>query len=117
MLSKQAWRVLANPDSLIVCIYKARYFPDCSFWDAEEQHFFLFMAQHIWYKEVIWENSYWQVGDGNDISIFSDNWLPGLELGRPTYSVSNSQEFTRVSDLIEPSGIWNEAKIESFLCS
>ena len=27
MLSKQAWRILTNPNSLITRIYKAKYFP------------------------------------------------------------------------------------------
>ena len=31
MLGKQGWRILSKPDTLITRMYKARYFPRCSF--------------------------------------------------------------------------------------
>ncbi|XP_019183730.1 PREDICTED: uncharacterized protein LOC109178648 [Ipomoea nil] len=35
MLGKQAWRMLTKPDSLVARVYKARYFPKGSFFDAQ----------------------------------------------------------------------------------
>ena len=35
MLAKQAWRLLHEMHSLFYCVYKTRYFPSCSFMDAE----------------------------------------------------------------------------------
>jgi len=34
MLGKQGWRIMTNPNTLIPCIYKARYFPRCDFCNA-----------------------------------------------------------------------------------
>ncbi|XP_062014108.1 uncharacterized protein LOC133730558 [Rosa rugosa] len=34
MLAKQGWRLITKPNSLIAQVLKARYFPHCSFWDA-----------------------------------------------------------------------------------
>ena len=35
MLTKQAWRLIHNEQSLFYRVYKARYFPNCSFLMAE----------------------------------------------------------------------------------
>ena len=35
MLAKQAWRLIQGGQSLFVKVYKARYFPNCSFMEAE----------------------------------------------------------------------------------
>lgn len=34
MISKQTWRILQNPDSLVAKVFKAKYFPDCSIMSA-----------------------------------------------------------------------------------
>ena len=35
MLAKQAWRLIQGGHSLFVRVYKAHYFPNCSFMEAE----------------------------------------------------------------------------------
>ena len=35
LLAKQAWRLIHNTHSLFYRVYKSRYFPNCSFMDAE----------------------------------------------------------------------------------
>lgn len=35
VLAKQAWHLIHGPHSLFYCVYKARYFPTCSFLDVE----------------------------------------------------------------------------------
>lgn len=44
------------------------------------------------------ENSHWQVGNGADISIFSDHWIP--EIGKPTCGSRAETEAVVVSELI-----------------
>ena len=34
LLANQAWRLIHNNHSLFFQVYKARYFPNCSFMDA-----------------------------------------------------------------------------------
>ncbi|XP_019160454.1 PREDICTED: uncharacterized protein LOC109157024 [Ipomoea nil] len=34
LLGKQAWRLVTNPSSLVAQVYKARYYPNCSYFDA-----------------------------------------------------------------------------------
>lgn len=38
MLGKQGWKFITEPDSLVACIYKARYFPSHSYLMAQIWH-------------------------------------------------------------------------------
>ncbi|XP_058748658.1 uncharacterized protein LOC131621615 [Vicia villosa] len=38
MLSKQAWSLMTNPNTLASCLYKAKYFPNCNFLKPEIGH-------------------------------------------------------------------------------
>lgn len=48
LLAKQGWRILENPSSLIAPIYKARYFPQSSFWEAQDPVFPSYSWCNIW---------------------------------------------------------------------
>ncbi|XP_062028887.1 uncharacterized protein LOC133744874 [Rosa rugosa] len=66
MLAKQAWRVIDNPDSLVAQLYKAHYFPNGSFWTAEEHASPSYSWRSIFAsRELLKEGSRWQIGDGN----------------------------------------------------
>ena len=58
MLIKQTWRLVTGSHSLFYQVYKARYFPQCSFMDAELGH----NPSFVWHsllgaREVIREGS------------------------------------------------------------
>ena len=36
LLAKQVWRMINNPSSLSHCVFKARFFPNCSILDAKD---------------------------------------------------------------------------------
>ena len=76
MLAKQAWRLIHHTHSLFYHVYKARYFPKCSFMEAEIGH----NPSYVWWsmvaaKEVIMEGSRWRVRHGRQIEAESQNWL------------------------------------------
>ncbi|XP_024156414.1 uncharacterized protein LOC112164456 [Rosa chinensis] len=108
MLAKQAWRVLNNPSSLIARLYKAKYFPDSTFWDAPSYESPSFSWRSIFSTKELLQSSYcWQVGDGTSISVFSNNWIPALPLGKPTGLRLAVDEVHIVSDLMLGTGGWN----------
>ena len=84
MLAKHTWRLIHHTHSLFYCIYKARYFPNSSFMEAEIEH----NPSYVWWslvaaREVIMEGSRWRVGNGRQIEVGSRNWR--LEGRRPDW--------------------------------
>ena len=76
LLAKQAWRLLHNTHSLFYQVYKSRYFPNCSFMDAELGS----NPSYVWKsllaaREIICEGSKWEVGDGRTIGVTTHKWL------------------------------------------
>ena len=77
LLAKQGWRLIHHPESLAAQILKAKYFPRGSFWEAKIGHQPSFLWSSILHgREVLREGSYWRIGDGNQVSIWQDRWLP-----------------------------------------
>ncbi|XP_024155771.1 uncharacterized protein LOC112163728 [Rosa chinensis] len=108
MLAKQAWRIITNPSSLVARLYKAKYYPDNSFWEATTHASPSYSWRSIFStRDLLREHCWWQVGDGRNIGVFSDNWVLGLTTGKPTFSVLAQSEVSRVSDLIGDTGEWN----------
>ncbi|CAN6553756.1 unnamed protein product [Malus baccata var. baccata] len=84
LLAKQCWRLLSDPMSLWARVVKARYFPNCSFWDAAKGG----RASWAWSsllvgREVLRKGAHWQIMGGHDVRVWVDRWLPSLPLGRP----------------------------------
>ena len=74
MIAKQAWRLLHHTHSLFYCVYKARFFPNCSFLEAELVHKPSFVWRSlIAAREVVVRGSRWRVGDGSRILVLSSN--------------------------------------------
>ena len=70
MLAKQAWRLLNHQNSLFFRVYKARYFPNVSFLEAELGS----NPSYIWRsllkaREIILAGARWKVGCGTSINI------------------------------------------------
>lgn len=80
LLSKQAWRILQNPSSLVTRILKAKYFPNCGFLEAKKGSNPSFIWSSILETQNILKRSCrWRVGDGNTLKIWEDSWLPDTE--------------------------------------
>ncbi|XP_024178242.1 uncharacterized protein LOC112184205 [Rosa chinensis] len=114
MLAKQAWRILTNPSSLIARIYKAKYYLETSFWEAIAHGSPSYSWRSIFSTlELLQECCCWQVGDGKDIRIFTDNWLLGSPTGRPTPSTLAQNAVSKVSDLLSNTGVWDVSRLQS----
>ncbi|XP_024190432.1 uncharacterized protein LOC112194424 [Rosa chinensis] len=112
MLAKQGWRLITKPSSLIAQVFKARYFPHCSFWDAS-----LGDAPSYSWRSILESRSLlkagtsWRIGDGTQINIWNDQWVPNCPrylIQKPTGTV-----FETVADLIDPqSRTWIQASVQ-----
>jgi hypothetical protein len=77
LLAKQGWRLLQQPNSLVFRVLKAKYFPSCDFMDADVGR----KPSYAWRsialaREVLRLGLCWHVGDGRQIRIWRDPWLP-----------------------------------------
>lgn len=103
MLAKQAWRVVQNPSSLVGQIYRACYFPRSSFWDASLGSSPSYSWRSILTsREVLVLGSRWQVGNGTDIAIWEDRWIPRPHGFRPFLPIRSPTIFRFVSQLFRP---------------
>jgi hypothetical protein len=76
-LAKQLWRILQNPDSLVAAIMKAKYFPHNNMLDADLGSRPSFAWRSILSsKDIIRSGGIWRIGDGENVSVWGDNWLP-----------------------------------------
>ena len=96
MLAKQAWRLIHNNQSLFYRVYKARYFPNCSFMLAELGPNPSFVWRSLLAaRDVIREGSTWRVGDGQNIGVLLDKWLQNKSV-----FLNELDDQMRVSNLI-----------------
>ncbi|CAN6687217.1 unnamed protein product [Malus baccata var. baccata] len=84
IMGKQCWRLISDPTALWARVVKARYFLNCSFWDATKEG----RASWAWTsllvgREVIQNGSHRQIMGGHDVRVWVDCWLPSLTSGHP----------------------------------
>ncbi|KAG6650561.1 hypothetical protein CIPAW_06G052300 [Carya illinoinensis] len=118
LLAKQLWRMIKVPQSLVSRVFKEKYFLNCDVMEAELKGSPSYIWRSIWSSmNLVKEGLVWRVGNGRDISIWKDKWLP-----RPvTYQVQTPPNILdpncRVSDLInESSKSWKEDLVKTIFC-
>ena len=103
MLAKQAWRILTNPTSLIARVLKARYFPSGDIFSATLGSNPSYSWQRIFNSvEVIRKGTRWRVGNGKQIHIWDDKWLPTPTIHKVITPPNNLLTFPMVSSFIDP---------------
>ena len=117
LLAKQAWRLLQNEDTFFYRIFKARFFPHCSFMKEKELEF----GSYVWKsilkgREVIQIGARFQVGNGKSIKIWQHHWLPIKHPPLVTSPIIESIENATVDCLIdENTGKWDAKMLEGIL--
>ncbi|PRQ56718.1 putative RNA-directed DNA polymerase [Rosa chinensis] len=103
LLTKQGWRLIQQPDSIIAKLLKAKYFPRCSFLEAELKGGESYTWRSILLgRKVLEKGMRFQVGDGESIRVWDDPWVPVPYSFRPYSPVMEGLEELRVADLIDP---------------
>lgn len=77
LLEKQIWRISNNLDSLMVKVFKGKYFPKCSVLEAPLGNIpsFAWRSIHAG-QDLMKMGMRKEFGDGQDISLLTDPWLP-----------------------------------------
>ena len=111
LLSRQAWRILTDPDSLSARVLRAKYHPGVDILNAEIGS----APSQIWRaiiegRDVLKQGIIKRIGDGLTTHIWDQNWIPRPANMRPIASLTGNPP-QWVSDLILPSAEWDRAAV------
>jgi hypothetical protein len=108
-LAKQGWRLIKKLDSLAPKILKEKYHPNGSFLGAELGRHPSFIWRSIWNaRKLLVEGLIWRVGDGSQIGIWRDRWVPMAIGGVLQSPVCILGREAKVSELLgRDSNWWN----------
>lgn len=78
MLAKLGWKMMSDPETLWVRVFKNKYFKNSSFLDVAVKP----NASYVWKsiastRDIIREESAWRIGDGANVPFLVDSWMPG----------------------------------------
>lgn len=109
LLAKQVWRLLFEPDSLCAKVLRAKYYPDGKLLDAKPKSGISFTWQSILSGLECFKRGYiWRVGDGSQINIWNDCWIPASH-NLKVMTPRGHNLVTTVEELINPvTGNWDE---------
>ncbi|XP_023879643.1 uncharacterized mitochondrial protein AtMg00310-like [Quercus suber] len=77
LLAKQGWRLQTNTSSLFCRVFRAKYFPLGSFVDVYLGRNPSYAWRSLMVAQGVVQNGRrWQVGDGGNIRVWCDKWVP-----------------------------------------
>ena len=93
LLAKQGWRLMQNQNSLFHQVFKAKYFANDTFLDAQLGKRPSFAWRSIMAaKDVILEGTRWNIGNGAKVRVWEDKWMPtpsSYKVVSPCMTLSN----------------------------
>ncbi|KAA3468760.1 reverse transcriptase [Gossypium australe] len=83
LLAKQGWRLVTNRDSLLGRIYKSKYYPHTSFWNATLGNNLSYAWKSIYpARKVLEDGIGWRAGSRSQILVLQAHWLPRWARGK-----------------------------------
>ncbi|XVF17816.1 hypothetical protein REPUB_Repub10bG0157100 [Reevesia pubescens] len=115
MLCKQGWRLLTETKTLAYHVLKAKYFPDTNFLNSKLGSHPSLTWRSIWgTKRLLERGTRWRVGNGSNIRVWQDKWLPTKEPFILQTPHSLSQADWRVEVLIDKDSMtWKKEMIHN----
>jgi hypothetical protein len=115
MIAKQGWNILTKPHSLVAKLYKARYFPNSSFFESKIGNNPSYAWRGIWKaRDILINGCRWRIGNGANIRVMHDPWLRGLEGAWISSPQEQGVYNLQLNDLMVPNmKIWDTEKIQS----
>ncbi|KAG6650161.1 hypothetical protein CIPAW_06G023000 [Carya illinoinensis] len=115
LLAKQCWRVMTMPQSIVAVVLKEKYFRKVDLFKAPLGQRPSLIWRSLWGSlDLLREGLVWRVGNGHDIRIWGDKWIPRLSSFSIQSPVKGMDAAARVKDLIEEGGgIWKEDLVKS----
>lgn len=79
LLAKQVFRIVQHPNSLMARVLKAKYFKNSDIMVAAMGYNPSFVWRSLmWGRELCIKGMCWRVGDGQNINIVNDSWIPSF---------------------------------------
>ncbi|KAK5812542.1 hypothetical protein PVK06_027977 [Gossypium arboreum] len=101
LLAKQGWRLICYLNSLLAKVLKEKYYPQSNFLEARLGKLPFLTWKSIWAANGLLQDELcWRVGNGRDIFIWNDCWIPGIDTINRQDRTDN-EELELVSDLID----------------
>lgn len=102
LMGKQYRRLMTGKPSLFQRVFKSRYYPRTSIREARLGY----TPSYAWRsilgaKELIDEGSRWRIGNGQQVNIMGDNWIPDLPGFKIHEHVRGIGVADKVSELID----------------
>ena len=79
MLARQVWRLVRDQNSLFYQVFKAKYFPRGSIFEASAITGSFAWQSILKARKVVSLGMRWRLGDGRSIKIYDYSWLPNKE--------------------------------------
>ena len=70
MLAIQVWRLIHDKESLFYRVFKAKYFPNNSIFEAKSSSRSFAWKSILWFRDLIERGSFWRIGSGESVQIY-----------------------------------------------